>query len=85
MMAYQHHTRQQKGNNIRKIVSTHSSRRRGTLTNAHHQQAEVRRKWEGPSPLYRLGFLGFDAYLIEGLIKELLSPFAGLLVRSPAL
>ena len=43
------------------------------------------------SSLYRLGFMGFDAYLIilqikgEGLRKELFSPFAGLLVRSPAL
>ena len=50
MMAYQHHTRLQKGSNIRKIVSTRSSRSRGTLTHAHHQQAEVRRKWEGQSP-----------------------------------
>lgn len=35
------------------------------------------------SSLYRLGLLGFEAYLIimkRGRIKELLSPFAGLLV-----
>lgn len=43
------------------------------------------------SSLYRLGLLGFDALLTllllkgAGLIKELLSPFAGLSVRSPAL
>jgi hypothetical protein len=40
------------------------------------------------SSLYRLGLLGFEAYLIimkRGRIKELLSPFAGLLVCSPAL
>jgi len=39
------------------------------------------------SSLYRLGLLGFEAYLIimeRGRIKELLSPFAGLLVCSPA-
>lgn len=40
------------------------------------------------SSLYSLALLGFDAYNLEkgeGLRKELFSPFAGLLVRGPAL
>lgn len=40
------------------------------------------------SSLYSLALLGFDAYNLEkgeGFRKELLSPFAGLLVRGPAL
>lgn len=73
---HQHHTRQQKGSSIRKIVNTHSNRRRGTESHAHYQKAEVRRKWEGPSPRppirirkYLLVSISFEESILEGLCE----------------